>query len=124
MIHLACVTAVCNVITELQLPNFYTYYFQSPNILYSCSNQSFASIEYVTCYCQITLHLTVICMNSMSYECCKFPDVTILRLTVTKFLKAPAVCFQSREINSQGEGRFIIIPTNAHICSTKLNFYS
>jgi len=41
MIHPAGVTAVRDVIiinTQQYLSNFYTCYFQSPNILYRCSN--------------------------------------------------------------------------------------
>ena len=71
MIHLFSVTAVRNVITvstELYLYNLYTYNFHSPNIMYSCSNQSVAVIEYVTSYCQINLHLTVSFVNSISYN--------------------------------------------------------
>ena len=123
MIHLSCVTAVRTAITvstQLYLSNFYTYYFQSPNLLYSCSNTSVAVIQYVTCYCQTNLHVTVICINSISYQYCKSPHVTIHSLTVicinsnsyqyfksplvtihsltvTNCLKTPAVCLQGRE---------------------------
>ena len=41
--------------------------FQSPNLLYSCSNTTVAVIQYVNCYCQTNLHLTVICINSISF---------------------------------------------------------
>jgi len=123
MIHLSCVPAVRTAITvstQLYSSHFYTYYFQSPNTLYSCSNTSVAAIQYVTSYCQTNLHLTVICINSInyqyckapqvtihsltvicintiSYQYCKSPQVTIHSLTVTNSLKTPAVCLQGRE---------------------------
>jgi hypothetical protein len=60
-------------------------------------------------------------MNSVSYKCCKSPDVTIRSVTVTNCPKAPAVCLQDREVNSEGEERFIVvIPTDGHASSRKL----
>ena len=74
--------------------------FQSPNLLYSCSNTTVAVIQYVNCYCQTNLHLTVICINSISYQYCKSPHVTIHSLTVTNCPKAPAVCLHHQRFSS------------------------